>query len=180
MIISKSYIETYSGIPFNPIEPASWDISIIDIAHALSNLCRYNGHCKKFYSVAEHSVLVSRSLPNNQKLKLWGLLHDAAEAYLGDIPKPVKHQLPDFIIKENKFLESVAERYKLPIGIPKEVQEADLRILVNEKEDVMESIHIWPLIDVIDPLPNIKIKCLSPKKAKKLFLDTYIKIVKEK
>ena len=79
-----SWLQTYTGIQFWPLDPRPEEIDIQDIAHALSLLCRFNGHCQRFYSVAEHSVHVSTILA--PEFGLWGLLHDAAEAYLSDIP----------------------------------------------------------------------------------------------
>src|SRR4051812_31750950 len=86
----EPYIQTYSGTEFWPLSPKAADVKLIDIAHALSNKCRFAGHCREFYSVAQHSVLVSRQLPD--EFKLWGLLHDAGEAYFADIPNPIKIQ----------------------------------------------------------------------------------------
>src|ERR1017187_10636100 len=77
-------ITTFSGIHFWPLLPNPADIRIEDIAHALSNQCRFAGHAREFYSVAEHSVRVSQLCPPEDAL--WGLLHDASEAYLTDVP----------------------------------------------------------------------------------------------
>ena len=82
------WIQTMSGVIFYPLDPRPEEIRIEDIAHALSHQCRFAGHCREFYSVAEHSVRVSRELP--QEFMLWGLLHDASEAYLVDLPRPIK------------------------------------------------------------------------------------------
>ncbi|MEM4379972.1 MAG: hypothetical protein QXL01_04720, partial [Thermoplasmatales archaeon] len=82
----EPWIETYSGKKFDYLAQSELDIE--DIAHALSNLCRFNGHTRVFYSVAEHSVNVSSMVP--PELKIAALLHDAAEAYIGDVPSPLK------------------------------------------------------------------------------------------
>jgi 5'-deoxynucleotidase YfbR-like HD superfamily hydrolase len=91
------WIETYTGVQFFPFDPVPGEIKIEDIAHALSLICRYNGHCKHFYSVAQHSLNVYQVLkdayPTDYQLQLAGLLHDAAEAYICDICRPVKRQL---------------------------------------------------------------------------------------
>ena len=102
------WIQTYTGRKFHPLDPAMTDFDLRDIAHSLSLLCRFNGHCLRFYSVAEHSVRVSRILPDD--LKLWGLLHDAGEAYLTDLPRPVKGQMPGFRDMEDKIVEYVTLR----------------------------------------------------------------------
>ena len=99
-----AYIQTYTGRLVNPFDIKEGDISIEDIAHSLSMQCRFNGNTNKFYSVAEHSINVSlilRSMP--AKTQLLGLLHDATEAYLSDIPTPVKKYLPDYLSIEEKL-----------------------------------------------------------------------------
>lgn len=87
----NSWIQTFSGRQFFPLEPRVEDVCIEDIAHGLSNLCRYAGHCECFYSVAQHCLLVSRVVPREHALR--GLLHDASEAYLIDVPRPIKHSI---------------------------------------------------------------------------------------
>src|SRR5271165_7548492 len=82
------WIQTYTGRVMYPLDPRPEEINIIDIAHALSNLCRFTGHVRTFYSVAEHSVRVSQHC--DPKDALWGLLHDASEAYLADMSRPMK------------------------------------------------------------------------------------------
>lgn len=101
-----------SGRPFWPIDPRADEIDIEDIAFSLSHLCRFGGHCKRFYSVAEHSVYVSRLV--SPEAALWGLLHDASEAYVGDMPRPLKRMLPEFVMMEGKVQQAVAERFSLP------------------------------------------------------------------
>lgn len=94
--LTPVWIETYTGKYVNPLEFAESDIDIEDIAHSLSLQCRYMGHCKVFYSVAEHSIQVARELCNrgaSKKTCLGGLLHDASETYLGDIVSPLKYLL---------------------------------------------------------------------------------------
>lgn len=129
-------IQTVSGNLVHLNDPKVADIDIGDIAHALSHICRYTGHCREFYSVAQHSVLVSRCLPPH--LALWGLLHDAAEAYIGDVSKPLKLVIEDSYGPIEERMEAViAERFGLTTPIPAEVKEADLRMLVTEKRDLM-------------------------------------------
>ena len=99
---NEPWIQTVSGKKFPLLTPDTEAIDIQDIAHALSMICRFNGHCISFYSVAEHSVHVSRLVAPN--LALWGLLHDAAEAYLGDVPTPLKGHLGGFRDREKTLL----------------------------------------------------------------------------
>lgn len=84
------WMQTYTGQQFWPLDPRPEDFEIRDIAHALANICRFGGHSRRFYSVAQHSVLVSQLCPPS--FAVHGLLHDAAEAYLGDIIRPLKYQ----------------------------------------------------------------------------------------
>lgn len=84
-----TFIATYTGRRFYPLDPNPDDVHIEDIAHALAMICRFNGHTREFYSVAEHSVHVSHIVPAPYALA--GLLHDASEAYIADVSRPVKH-----------------------------------------------------------------------------------------
>lgn len=130
-----SWIQTYTGKKFHPLEPRAEEIDIRDIAHSLAMQCRFNGHCSTFYSVADHSVRVSCVLP--PELQLAGLLHDAAEAYVSDIPRPVKARLPSFSEAEDRLLEVIFRHFGLAWPVAEEVWEADVRLLVTEGRDLM-------------------------------------------
>lgn len=168
-----NWIQTYSGNKFHSLEPRPEEIKLVDIAHALSMLCRFNGHCLSFYSVAEHSVRVSRILP--PEFALWGLLHDAGEAYLTDLPRPVKQRLPEFRVMEDRVLEQVAVRFGLVWPMPQKVKTADNRLLATEARDLMAphpedwGLGIAPLDERIVPL--------LPSEAEELFLAEYDKLV---
>src|SRR4030065_538914 len=137
MTKTDNYIETYTGKKFYILDPQPEDISIIDIAHALSMMCRFNGHSKYFYSVAEHSILVSDfSSPENQ---LWGLLHDASEAYLADIPSPIKPLLVNYKDLEKKVMAVICDKFNLPLNQPDEVSVVDVMILRVEAHELMSS-----------------------------------------
>ena len=114
-----SWIQTYTGRKFFPLTDEPGEIDLRDIAHSLALQCRFNGHCRQFYSVAEHSVRVSHILPDEEAA--WGLLHDAAEAYVSDLPRPLKLTVPDFRAAEDRLLRQIAETYisgdKLSEGI---------------------------------------------------------------
>src|SRR5580692_700756 len=114
------WIQTATGRQFWPMDPRPDEIFIDDIAHALSMLCRFGGHCLRFYSVAEHSVLLSRVAP--QKHKLWALLHDASEAYLVDVPRPIKPMLVGYKAAEEKIQRAIAVRFNLHFGIPEDIK----------------------------------------------------------
>jgi hypothetical protein len=131
-----SWIQTYTGKRFDPINPRAEDVDIIDIAHALSMQCRYSGHTSQFLSVAEHCVRVSRAVPPADAL--WGLLHDAAEAYIGDLAQPLKAHMPAFVATEQKLHAVIAERFGLSLPMPRSVHVADVRMLATEVRDLMQ------------------------------------------
>lgn len=172
-----SWIQTYTGKAFFPLEDHPGVIDIRDIAHALSMQCRFNGHCRAFYSVAQHSVHVSQVVP--PEFALWGLLHDAAEAYLSDMPRPVKQQMPAFSELENKLLETILNQHGLemhPDGMPPEVRLADERLLMTEARDLMEKPPMdWQI--PAQPLDDLQIKPLQPADAEALFLRRYAEMV---
>ena len=134
---SDGSIITFSGISFWPLLPNPDDIRIDDIAHALSHQCRFAGHTRLFYSVAEHSVRVS--LLCRPEHALWGLLHDASEAYLSDVPAPLK-ELPEFEAyraAERSLQRVVAQRFGLFPEQPASVTEADRNLLRVEIRDLL-------------------------------------------
>lgn len=133
------WIQTYTGRRFWPMDPRADEIFIEDIAHALSMQCRYAGHCLRFYSVAEHSVLVARHLleTHGRTMALYGLLHDASEAYLVDVPRPVKPYLLGYNAAEDRVSDAVFARFRLAPTLPQCVKDADNAILANEIENLM-------------------------------------------
>jgi uncharacterized protein len=132
------WIQTYTGKQFWPLEPRLEDIDIRDIAHALSNLCRYGGHVEKFYSVAQHCVLVSQVVPREHALR--GLLHDASEAYLIDVPRPIKRSegMEAYRIAEKRLEAAIYERFGLSAEDPKCIKTADNQLLRTEQRDLMK------------------------------------------
>ena len=169
-----SWIQTYGGRQFWPLAPDARDLDIADIAHSLSLLCRFNGHCRAFYSVAEHSVRVSDILPPH--LALWGLLHDAAEAYLGDLTRPLKQDAAWFNQAEARLLEVVADAFGLAWPMPAAVLQADDVLLATEARDLMAAPPAPWRLDV-DPLPE-PIRPLSPGEAEALFLKRFGELTK--
>lgn len=161
-------LRTYTGRLVYPLDPALEDFDIKDIAHALSNLCRFGGHVKKFYSVAEHSVYVSYHTKKSEALI--GLLHDASEAYLVDMPRPIKTYMPQYRDIEENIQRMVSEKFGLRWPFPASVHEADNRILISEMRDLMTQVSPWPGM----PKPYVdKIEAVSPIKAEKLFMNRY-------
>ena len=167
------WIQTFTGRQFWPLDPYWTEVDIIDIAHALSMLCRYGGHSRRFYSVAEHSVLISHRVPKEHAL--FGLLHDAAEAYVVDVPRPLKHQLPDYIEIENNVHNAIKCAFGLRFAEPAEVKDADLRICVDEMRVLMVNRHSWRNHDNLEPL-GVPISCWSPTEAERRFLERFTEL----
>ena len=129
------YIRTFTGRRYYPADPRAEDISLEDIAHHLSMLCRFTGAVSRFYSVAEHSVLVSKVVPPEHAFA--GLMHDAVEAYLGDVSRPVKQMLPDYKALEAINWKVMAERFGLPYKLPPCIKEADIAVYYAERAELM-------------------------------------------
>lgn len=126
---------TYTGTSINISDIQPEDIHLIDIAHSLSMQCRFGGHCSTFYSVAQHSMWVAEHCP--EELKLDGLLHDASEAYLVDIPKPVKRQLPDYQKLEDSVMKAIADRFNIQYPFHPDVKRVDGEALQYEWDKYM-------------------------------------------
>lgn len=142
--MNTSWIQTYTGKKFHLTNPQPDDIDIYDIAHHLSQLCRFVGASSRFYSVAQHSILLSHRVL--EEYALWGLLHDAAEAYLGDVVTQMKRRMYIYKEMEQKVLRTIAEHFNLEWPMPRTIKEADLRMLVTEKRDVMRATDLdWEL-----------------------------------
>lgn len=170
-----AWIQTHSGRRFNPTNPNPDAIVIQDIAHALSMQCRFSGHCKKFYSVAQHSVLVSHIC--DQDDALWGLLHDASEAYLVDVPRPLKRsgKFQAYIEFEARMQEAVCKRFGLPYQEPPSVKKADAKLLATEARDLMSPLHPdW--LQPVTPLP-FTIEAWGPDKAKDMFMQRFFELI---
>tara|TARA_Y100000114_G_C11761900_1_gene330251 strand:+ start:768 stop:1316 length:549 start_codon:yes stop_codon:yes gene_type:complete len=160
-----SIINTWGGRKFNFLNPEPTDIFIEDIAHALSLQCRFNGHCTDFYSVAEHSVEVMRvveSLGAENNIIMTALLHDAAEAYIGDVVSPLKKVLKDYQEIERRVESTIAKRFSLVYPMPEVVGFADKNVLERE-------------FRTLDPFSEngASYKGLEPKDAEELFLKEY-------
>lgn len=124
---------TYTGRRLFVLSPDPEQIVIEDIAHHLSLLCRFVGAVRTFYSVAQHSVLVSRHVP--WELQMSALLHDATEAYLGDVIRPVKRQLPEYKELERVWAAAIEHRFDVRTRTA-EIEEADHRALITERRDL--------------------------------------------
>jgi 5'-deoxynucleotidase YfbR-like HD superfamily hydrolase len=163
------WLQTFSGRCFWPLDPRADEIHIEDIAHSLAMRCRYGGHSKQFYSVAEHSVLVSFHVPS--EMALWGLLHDAAEAYSADVPRPLKRCFPDWAPMEARLMAAVCARFGLAPDEPHEVKAADYAMTADERHVLMAPCERdWGWLP--NPL-GASIRCLPPAEAKALFMGRF-------
>lgn len=176
--MQTEWILTYTGTKFYPLNPHIGDISILDIAHASSNLTRFGGHCKEFYPLAQHCVLVSNRIWNvtqNIKLALAGLLHDASEAYLIDIPRPLKY-MPEFDgyrLAENNLQNLIFQAFNI------ELVEEEFKI-IKEADEYILNVEAWFLME---KHPEWKPKTyqpdfrffsvMTPQIAKKRFLEEF-------
>lgn len=133
--MTPTTILTASGREFDFLDPQPEAIQIGDIAHALSQICRFTGHTRRHYSVAQHSVLCSYRVP--QEHALAALLHDAAEAYIGDVAAPLKRILPDYQAIEARIEAAVLARFGVAAALPECVKKADLEMLGAELRDLM-------------------------------------------
>jgi len=163
---------TSTGRLFPLLQPHTFEFDIEEIAHALSRICRYTGHTRQFYSVAQHSVYVSGLVPDEYKLE--ALLHDASEAFLGDVSSPLKALLPEYKAIEAAVEKAIAKQYGLPFPLSPTVKTADLAMLVNEKRDLMPLGHDdwWPRPESMAHR-GVKVQPLGPTTSKMLFLDMY-------
>lgn len=170
------WMQTATGRQFWPMDPKASEVFIDDIAHSLARICRYNGHCSPFYSVAQHSVLVSSACP--PELALEGLLHDAGEAYFADIVRPIKRFLPGVKEIEDKIMAEIAIAYGLAWPIPHDVKQIDSAILADEKAALMlDEPAPWSLPE---PPLGIKIVPLPPGAAQHEFLARFYHLSKKR
>lgn len=175
------WMRTASGRRFRPLDPMPEEVWIGDIAAALAKVCRFGGHCAEFYSVAQHSVLVSHAAedmaPESEKrlAAMWGLMHDAAEAYIPDVVRPIKGHLLGLERIERDLLQAIATAVGLPWPPPapwwRWVEIADDALLATEARDLMGDPRDWILAQA--PIPSIRIVPLPPGEAEQLFLERF-------
>lgn len=158
---------TFTGRDFWPLEPHQDDVVIEDIAHALSLLCRFAGHTRTFYSVAQHSVLVSYACHPAHALA--GLLHDAAEAYVVDLPRPLKRlpELTGYRLIEAAVHRAITRRFGLAPGLPPSVIEADELVLAWEQRDLRDRAPVGVEVPTEPLVP------WAPAAAERAFLDRF-------
>jgi hypothetical protein len=177
---TMKFSETYTGARVTPLALKLEQINIIDIAHALSQQCRYGGHTSQFYSVAQHCCVLASYVENVLKGKaldcLQILMHDAAEAYLIDMPRPIKQFMPEF--RKWDHAAQAAIRSWLGIGdvpIPSWQGDLDNRIIVDERAQVMsDSGNDWHHDPKHGVMPlGVRIEPWPARMAEKQFLFRY-------
>jgi len=167
---------TYSGVKYFPAAPRVEDVRIVDIAHHLARICRYTGAVRvEHYSVAEHSVHVSHCVP--PEMAFVGLMHDASEAYVNDISRPLKRSLPDYSRIEALNWAVIAEKFGLPIKLPAEVHAADICVYLTERDAIMPPMPDYTGYDGYEAAP-VKILALAPNAAEYLFLQRYYELTR--
>ncbi len=166
-------ILTFSGRYVDFLDPDPFSITIEAVAHGLANTCRFSGHVREFYSVAQHSVLAVLALSDLPRAAQFAILmHDAHEAFVGDIASPLKRLLPDYREIEARMEAAVWRRFGIE-AMPPEAKRADLIMLATEARDLMPPHDdVWEIIKDIEPLAD-RITPWLPRTAETLFLSYF-------
>jgi uncharacterized protein len=174
------YLQTVSGRRVNPFDPDPDQIHIGDIGRALANQCRFGGHCRVFYSVAQHSVIVSELVEQrggDAEDAFAALMHDAAEAYLGDFPHPLKHRSPlgaAFREAEHHLEAAIRDRFRIKPDVP-EIKRADRALLATERRAFSAETWRWPELEGVEPL-ELELTAWPPDEAAEAFTRRYAEL----
>ncbi len=174
------YLQTVSGRYVNPFDPAPDQLDAGDIARALANQCRFGGHSRVFYSVAQHSVLVSRLVEEaggDAEDAFAALMHDATEAYLGDMPHPLKHRSAlgaAFREAEGHLELAIRDRFGIRPDVP-EIKRVDRALLAAERRAFSAEEWHWPELAGVEPL-DIELTAWSPDEAAEAFARRYAEL----
>jgi hypothetical protein len=174
------YLQTVSGRFVNPFDPDPSALDADDIARALANLCRFGGHCRVFYSVAQHSVIVSELVEQrggDAEDVFAALMHDASEAYLGDMPHPLKHRSPlgaAFKAAEEHLEQALRDRFRIKPDVP-EIKRADRALLATERHAFSAESWHWPELEGVEPL-DLELRAWSPADAERAFARRYAEL----
>jgi len=165
-----SWLQTYTGVQFYPFRATPEMINIEDIAHQLAYQTRYRGALEDYYSIAEHCVLGSQVIDPNYALEF--LLHDAEEAYLGDMSAPIKRFMPDFARLGDEIRDVIFNKYGLTAGVSEAVHQLDLAICITEKTDGFADSLDWGWENTVDKLELVP-QYWSPQESEDLFLSRF-------
>src|SRR3954463_10796652 len=174
------YLQTVSGRFVNPFDPDPDQLDIADIARALADVCRFGGHCRSFYSVAQHSVIVSNVVEErggDVEDVFAALMHDATEAYLGDMPHPIKHRSPlgaAFKQAEAHLEQVIAARFNIKPDVL-EIKRADRALLATERLALSTENWHWPELEGVEPL-DLEITAWLPDDAERAFAERYAEL----
>ena len=174
------YIQTVSGRWVNPFDPDPEQLDAGDIARALANLSRFGGHTRAFYSVAQHSVIVSQLVEErggDAEDAFAALMHDATEAYLGDMPHPIKHRSPlgaAFKDAEQHLEAAIRERFRIRADVP-EIKRADRALLATERRAFSAESWHWPELEGVEPL-DLELEAWSPDRAAEEFAARFAEL----
>jgi uncharacterized protein len=179
------FIQTVSGRRIDPLAPNVDEIDISDIACALSNQCRFGGHCRVFYSVAQHVSLASDLVlerSGSAADALWALLHDAAEAYLVDLPHPLKHRSELGRLygeAEERLQQAIVQRSGLPRSPPPLLKQVDRALLATERRLLSSVAWHWPELDRVEPLA-LEIRPWRPERARRELLTRFERLDRQR
>ena len=174
------YLQTVSGRWVNPFDPDPEQLDAGDIARSLANQCRFGGHSRVFYSVAQHSVLVSElveSRGGDGEDAFAALMHDATEAYLGDMPHPLKHRSAlgaAFKAAEEHLERAIRARFGIRPDVP-EIKRVDRALLATERRSFSAEDWHWPELDGVQPL-DVELTAWSPDEAARAFAARYAEL----
>lgn len=169
------WFQTFTGRAVYLIDPRPEEICIEDIAHGLAFQCRFNGHVSVFYSIASHSICVSQLVEPQYALQ--GLLHDATEAYLGDMVKPLKASMPEYREAEKRMWTVIAEKFGVPVDIHPSVKYADLVALATERFHLMGPSPLpWDIDEFGIARSSLPLQLDQPYQAETNFLRRFRKL----
>ena len=174
------YLQTVSGRWVNPFDPDPSQLDAGDIARALANQCRFGGHSRVFYSVAQHSVIVSELVEQrggDVDDAFAALMHDATEAYLGDMPHPLKHRSAlgaAYKEAEDHLEQAIRARFRIKPEVP-EIKRADRALLATERRAFSAETWHWPELEGVEPL-DLELTAWSPDEAAAAFARRYAEL----
>jgi 5'-deoxynucleotidase YfbR-like HD superfamily hydrolase len=174
------YLQTVSGRWVNPFDPDPAQLDAGDIARALANQCRFGGHSRAFYSVAQHSVIVSRLVEErggDAEDVFAALMHDASEAYLGDMPHPLKHRSPlgaAFKEAEEHLERAIRDRFAIRSEVPA-IKRADRALLATERRVFSAETWHWPELEGVEPL-DLELEAWPPDRAAEEFAARFAEL----